>query len=81
MINFTELFSLFQLIVLVLRHISHLVQSVFPAGSSFHQISSKNPHVHELLSTKQQEDRVRDELVNTVQYLVAKETDIFLSSQ
>lgn len=37
--------------------------------------NSNKPAVHYLLSVKQQTDRVRDELVNTVQHSEAKERD------
>ncbi len=50
------------------------------AGSCFQIKSSKIPIVHYLLSTKHQTDTVRDQLVNIVEHLTAKEPDIFLRS-
>ncbi len=64
----------------VLGH-SHFSQSV--VFCSFLQLWSKKKKrpVHDLLSTKHQTDTLRDKLVNIVEHLAAKETDIYLRSR
>ena len=42
---------------------------------------SDRPTVHYLLSSKQQTDPARDQLVNIVEHLAAKEPEIYLRSR
>lgn len=63
------LFSLFELIVLVLKR-----------SYGFHRMISSRPTVYSLPSSKQQSHTVRYQKVSIVEHLAAMEPDIFLRS-